>query len=167
MMHPTQAPSSVMRRGFFAGALKGALVGVAIGAAAAVALQFVLLPGLALIPGVAGITQVFAGFLTLTPGAAGAVFSPVPLMAFNGVLSSLMGAYQGMQAAASDHAHQQHEQQQEARIGRLEGRGQMLEHAVPQHSRAVESILARGPRAQGSHAEAEEHREPSRGPTIH
>jgi hypothetical protein len=157
--------SHVWWKGTIKGAVKGLLSGLVIGAASAILLQFVLIPMFPVIG------PAFAGFLTLTPALVAshtAAFSAIPLAIFSG-LSGMIGAAIGSgRAAVAAYKQDTEHKMNEAAIGELAQREQMLEAAVTQPSRSVQSILASGPRQRDSFSAAEEARSAEAAtPTIH
>ena len=171
--------------GTIKGAVKGLLVGLAIGAASALFLQFALIPMVSAL-GLPSIAHAFGSFLTLTPHIAGSftatgtvlgsAFSMVPLAIFSGVtgmVANIFGSGADAVHALEQQKSNERQRLQEAKILELTGREQALEQQLEQpadrpQSRAVQQILANGPRQATSFAEAEAARinAPS-GPTIH
>src|SRR5262249_46992440 len=127
-------------QGTIKGAVRGLFFGLIAGAATALILQFALIP---LFP---VIGPAFAGFLTLSPGVAGAAFSPVPLAIFSGLSGMLGNALANGKIACNAYKQEVEHRMNEERIDAIEVREQALEQTItPSH--AVRQALAKGPRA--------------------
>jgi hypothetical protein len=159
--------SKVWWRGALTGAAKGLVTGLVVGAAAAVTLQFVLIPLFPML-GLPSIASAFAGFLTLTPGVAGASFSALPLAIFSAVTGTLGNALSSGRIAVNAYKQDVEHRMNEARISQIEQREMALGSLVGTPSRGVQKILASGPRTTTGFRDAEENREqPPISPTVH
>ena len=154
------------RHGALASAFKGLLVGAAVGVVCALALQAVVLP---LFP---TLVPTFAGFLTLTPGAAttaaatGALswsaFSPIPFVVFNGIISSVIGSFTGGDAAVDAYKQQEVNHALERKVNELSAH--QMERAASLSPKLAQ-IVSDGPRQAQGFAQAQEAR--AAAPTTH
>ena len=161
MMDSSASRSSIWWKGALKSAAKQFLVGATIGALCAVALHFAIIPAFATV--FPGLPAVFSGFLSL-PSAAGTApaFSMVPLMVFNGAISSTIGLLTGGSQALAEYAQTKRQAQEEARLQAVEGKVRVQEYAAAP-SRVAQTILHQGQRKQGGFAAAEQAREASAG----
>ena len=153
-----QLTSSTWWRGALKSAAVNLAAGVAIGLVSAAAIYW-LVPSTLLGYSMAGVVS----FVT-----AGEAFSPLPLMAFNGIISSAVGLFTGGSAAVAAERQRTATERTENKLMDLDGRTQTLEQTVSP-SRATQKILAQGPRNAGNFRDAEDARAAaaSSTPTIH
>lgn len=158
--------SAVWWRGAITGALKAVPLGLAIGLGAAALLAFVAIP---LVPTLAPIVGSFLTFsgapALLTIPTTAMHFFPVPLLFFNTAITMAANFISGGDQAVAQERQQRDHSRNEARIGQLEARTQELAPA-PETSRAVQAILAQGPRSSHMQAEQARSQAPSQ-PTLH
>jgi hypothetical protein len=180
-----QTVSSVWWKGALGGALKGIPQGLLLGVigfgvlvVGTYALAAFGVTGLAatMMHGLGGFLFTEAGAASISAGiAAGsasgfslAALSPIPFIALNTVLTIAGNFLTSGQSAVNAYKQDVEHRMNDARITAIESREQMLEEVVTP-SRAVQKILAQGPRNKGSFAAAEAEREASApaSPTIH
>lgn len=177
--------SSIWWKGALKGALKGLLIGAAIGIASAVLFQAAIIPAtiaLAQATGwaeLAGIANIFSGFLTLQPLSVittwtnaivpWSAFSVIPFALFNGGISAITGLLTGGNIAVNAYKQDVDHRMNEARINQIEARELQLEQTMPPRSRTVQDIIVAGPRMTTSFERAEGERSAAapQTPTMH
>jgi hypothetical protein len=155
----SQSTRSIWWKGALKSAAYNFAAGLAVGLVAAAAI-YAFVPATLLGASMSGVL----GFVS----SAGA-FSPLPLMAFNSIISGAIGLFTGgSQAVAA--AQQQHLNISNVEMIReLDGRTRALEEFIAP-SASVKKIIAAGPRTQTNYRDAEEQRaaQPvAESPTIH
>lgn len=162
-----EATNAVWWRGALKGALQGIPLGIVIGVAAAALLAFVAIP---LVPSLAPVVGSFLSFSgapeLLTIPTTTVPFFPVPLLFFNTAITVAANFISGGNLAVAQHRQQIDHAQNEARIQALESRELAIEQSLTT-SKTLQNIVAQGPRAVQSFADAEVQRSSASAPTLH
>ena len=155
----------VWLKGALKGALKETVRGLAIGFVAAAAIYLIVPPLAAAISAALGVPSVMGGVISFV--APLGVFNPLPLMAFNSLISGAAGLFAGGGQAVAAHHQQKHNRRDEMKLVELDSHTQALEQTI-MPSRHVQKILENGPRHQHDFKTAETLRAAEeKGPTIH